>query len=349
MKKHVFDYRFTYRADYVRWRGTKNRPVYLTDVQPVELIEVDPGDAPVVYRIVVPHESHREVHEVRRIGGSLWWPVLNYGNPLEKSEFFSLAANDWERTSRVLDPMHRTYYLGAETLDDFLGRRRVSKGRFRSDREQQAAQAQRDASRIIFCEDRVFVEAGDPIWYAVFDRRARRFDLVIGHSELDRSHVDRPHGAGFFTPGPDRHARIDCGRSSLAFGLAEMPLALRTLADLSCEFRFGSEIVALSDHVPGPAAELCVRASAQHLREIAWMRPNLRNAMPELADRSRANARSDIRSDAELLGHFVSREHPALRIDHASEVAAARKALDRLAAQEPLAEQDEAALSALGI
>src|SRR4029077_461698 len=44
MKKHLFDYRFTHRVQYVRWRGTKNRPAHLTDIQPVEIVEVDPAE-----------------------------------------------------------------------------------------------------------------------------------------------------------------------------------------------------------------------------------------------------------------------------------------------------------------
>jgi hypothetical protein len=202
---------------------------------------------------------------------------------------------------------------------------------------------------VIFCENRVLVDAGDPVWYAVLDERVRRFNLFIGHSDLDRSHSDRPHGAGFFTPGPDRGVRIGCGRLSHAFGLGEMSFALQTIADLNYGFRLGSEIVALSDHVPGPAGEPCVRASAQYLRDIARWRPDLRKATPELQDTSRAEARSDIRSDTVLLQSFVSPGDPALRNGHARLVVDARKVLDRLAPHEPLAEADEAALSTLGV
>jgi hypothetical protein len=119
---------------------------------------------------------------------------------------------------------------------------------------------------------------------------------------------------------------------------------------LGLDYRFCSEIVALSGQVPAPdaAAKLCVRASAQDLREIAWMDPDLRRAMPELADTSRARERTDLGSDTLLLRHFVGRNVPALRRGHAQRVADARKVLDRWAEFEPLAERDEAALAALG-
>jgi hypothetical protein len=348
MKTHLLDYRYTYRAEYVRWRGRKTRPIYLTGTQPVEIVEVDPAEAPVAYRIASGKPDYHAGYEVRSFNGSLWWPVADHSNPLEKSAFLSLVTTDWERASRVLDPMHRTYYLNGPTFEEFLASTKVSDGKFASHRELQAKQAEWDASRVIFCEDRVFVEAGDPVWYAVLNESARRFDLFISHSDLDRAHSDRKHGAGFYTTGPDRSVRICCGRLSHAFGLGEMSFALQTIAYLNCAFRLGSEIVALSNHVPGPAAELCVRASAQHLRDISPWRPDLRNAMPELQDTWRTEDRFDIHSDTILLRSFVSRENPALRNGHAQLVADARKVLDRLASHEHLAMEDEAALSTLG-
>lgn len=343
----LLDYRYTYRAEYVRWGGWKTRPVYLTGTQPVEIVEVDPAEAPVAYSISSGEPNYNEGYEVRSFNGSLWWPVSDYGNPLEKSAFLSLVTTDWERASRVLDPMHRTYYLNAETFDEFLARTKVRDGTFASDRELQAKQAEWDASRVIFCGERVFVEAGDPVWYAVLDDSTRHFDLSISHSDLDRAHADRKHGARFFTTGPDRSVRIECGRLSRAFGLGEMPLALQTIADLKCELGLSSKIVALSNHVPGPVAELCVRASAQHLRDISRWRPDLRNAMPELQDTWSIEDRFDIHSDTILLRSFVSRGHPALWDGHAQLVEDARKVLDRLASHEQLAKEDEAALSRL--
>jgi hypothetical protein len=85
MKKHLLAYRYSYRAEYIRWRGRKNRPVYLTGVQPVEIVEVDPLEAPVAYRIASSEPGYRAAYEVRSFNGSLWWPVADYGNPLETS------------------------------------------------------------------------------------------------------------------------------------------------------------------------------------------------------------------------------------------------------------------------
>jgi hypothetical protein len=198
---------------------------------------------------------------------------------------------------------------------------------------------------VLFCGDRVFFDGGDPIWYAIRDESARRFDLVISHSDLDRVHYEHPLGVGFLTPGPDRGVRIAARAPRSRSGSARRR-SPSGIADLGYTPRIDSKIVALTDHVPGRSAELCVRASAQDLRDNACWFPELRQAMPELRGASRARARSDLRSDKELLRLFVSCEHRWYYEDHSHRIACARNALDRLTSHEPLAEQDEAALAA---
>lgn len=346
-----FDYRFTYRITYVLWHGTRVRPAHLTDVQPVEIVEVDPTDAPVVYRIAT--SPHNQPHEVRTFGRSLWWPVMDSrGNPLEVQAFLRLAEDDWWEASRVFDPLHRTYRLdGASTLDDFLGRNRLSSDARKfddTDREAQAKQAEWDASNVIFCGDRVLFNGGEPVWYAVRDDKARRVDLEIGHSDLDQVYEERARMTGFMTPGPDRKARIASAARSFAFGLGEQDLALEAIRALRYKPSWLSDCKALSDRVPESAAALCVRAAALDLREYARWDPDLRRSLPQLEDTSRANARSSLSADKALLEHFVSRPYPGHHFDKSERIASANKALDRLASSEPLAEEDDAAISRLG-
>lgn len=70
-------------------------------------------------------------------------------------------------------------------VEDFIVQRRVSKFRPGPEPEQQAKEAERDASRMIFCGDRVLVEAGDPVWYAILDRGEGRFDLTTASKVED--------------------------------------------------------------------------------------------------------------------------------------------------------------------
>jgi hypothetical protein len=346
-----FDYRFTYRIKYVVWRGRKSRPAHLTGVQPVEIVEVDPADAPIAYRITT--SPHNQPHEVRAFGGSLWWPVLNRDlSPLEVPAFLRLADADWWEASRVLDPLRRTYYLDGSSSEEFCGRTRLSEDARKfddSDRKIQATQAEWDASNVIFCGDRVLFNGGDPIWYGMRDDKARCVDLEIGHSDLDRLYFDHSLGFGFMTPGPDRKQRIASAAASFAFGLGEKDFALGLIADLGYEVTCYSDYTALSDHIAGHSAALCVRASALNLREFARSDPELRRAVPELEDTSRANARSSLRADQNLLRHFVSRSYRGHYLNKKDRIASAHKALDRLALLEPLAEEDDAAIAMLGI
>ena len=79
---------------------------------------------------------------------------------------------------------------------------------------QQAAKAHRDASRIMFCQGRVLVDAGEPVWYVVPGQNARDdLDLLVGHSSLDWR-----ESAGYFTPGPHRHVRLASAFHGRAFG-----------------------------------------------------------------------------------------------------------------------------------
>ncbi|MGO4510171.1 hypothetical protein AB4Z51_24455 [Bradyrhizobium sp. 2TAF36] len=347
-----FDYRFTYRVTYVVRRGRRSRPAYLTGVQPVEIVEVDPAEAPLAYGITTsPYNGQH--HEVRAFGGSLWWQMFDRsGNPLEVSAFIQQAGADWWKVSRVLDPLRRTYYVDqARTLKEFLEGRVLSKDEKKfddSNREVQAKQAERDASNVIFCGGRVLFNGGDPVWYANRDDVSRRVDLEIGHSDLDRLYYDHKLGRGFMTTGPDRKERITCASTSFAFGLDEKDLALAVIDDLGYEVNCHSESTAFSDHVPSSSAALCVRASAQNLRDIACWHPEMRRDLPELKDASRTSPPSTLRADQELLRRFVSLSYRWQFGDHADRVDAARKALDRLEAFEPLSEIDEEALSMLG-
>ncbi|MEA3133358.1 MAG: hypothetical protein QOG17_1204, partial [Gammaproteobacteria bacterium] len=246
----------------------------------------------------------------------------------------------------------RTYYLEASSEEEFRGHNRLSEdaGKFDdSDREIQAKQAEWDASSVIFCGDRVLFNGGDPIWYVVLDDRVRLVNLDIGHSDLDRLYFDHSHGFGFMTPGPDRKERIASAAASLAFGLREKGLALKAIADAGQKVTCYSNYSVHSDHIAGHSAALCVRASALNLREFARYDPELRRELPELEDTSRANARTSLHADQILLRHFVSRSYRGHYLNKKDRIASAHRALDRLALLEPLAEEDDAAITMLGI
>lgn len=336
-RKHPpLDYHFTYRVSYLPRRRRNRWRIYVSDTQPVEIAEVIPADAPVVYRISTTLPGLLRTCEVRSFEGALLWPVYDNDKPLTPAAFMSMAKTNWIRASALLDPMRRTFsYRDAPSLQQFE-ETHFPRETDVSHRELQAKQAERDAAAIIFCANRVFVSAGDPIWYAVWDN-SYKFDLVVGHSCLDRVYKDEPHGNGFLTCGPDRDQRIACGRESLAFGLGEFSWAMETIDELGHFSKVCSKIVALSDYVPGTAAEFCVKATAQTLRYREA--PDFRAVMPRSVWGS-SKARSNLRSDLRMLRAFLSHEE-VLRERHEESLADARKVLDRWT--------DDAALTALGM
>lgn len=306
MKEHVFSSRFTYRADYMPKGGRKFRPVFLTDEIPVAIREVDVIEAPIAYRITSV-SAHRSDVKVRSFAGSLWWPVENNRGLVKACDLLTWTRTYWEAASTLLDPMRRTFYLPGPSAGEFFGNLPIRNDKFISTWEEQARKAEWDASRVIFCEGRVLVDAGDPIWYAVLHAPSRGFDLFVGHSNLDR-----PNVGGYFTPGPDRGVRLTCGRLGRAYGLGKFEAGLRSLEARS-EIYCRDKIVATSNHVAAPAAHLCARALAQYLWEIAWRNPDLRKAMPAVANARHPEPPPEVLPYRQMLEQLVSFQDPALK------------------------------------
>jgi hypothetical protein len=262
--------------------------------------------------------------------------------PLKADDFLALTKKDWDAASAILDPSRRTYDVLRYSYEDFLKDKVISKKGFKSTWNEQSSSAERDASRMIFCGGHVLVEAGDPIWYAVPDHETRdNFDLFIGHSALDRR-----NGKGYSTPGPDRGVRLTSARLARAFGLGEVETALRSLRARNIRYR--SEIVATQDLATGPAAELCARALAHHLWEISRHHPDLRVAMPIVAD-TRGNPPPEALPYREMLEQLVSFQNSDLKESFSFLITDAHKILERLSASERFAEVDDAALAALAV
>jgi hypothetical protein len=342
MRDHVVRSRFTYRMDYICKGGTKPRCSYLNDECPVAIREIDPAAAPVAYEITSLGPGGRdEVHRIRSFGGSLWWPVADNSGPLKASDFLALTRNDWDAASAILDPLRRTYDLRRPSTDEFFNNTSISKKGCSSTRVERSNGAERDASRMIFCEGRVLVEAGDPVWYAVSDDETRDgFGLFIGHSALDRR-----NGAGYSTPGPDRGVRLTSARLARAFGLSEIEARLCSLR--ARRIRYKSEITATQNRATGPAAELCARAWAHYLWEIAWRYPDLRKAMPAVADAAHPNPPPEALPHRQMLEQLVSIQDSNLEKRLSFLITDAHQILERLRALEGLAEEDDAALARL--
>lgn len=269
----VFDARFSYEAGY-KLKGDKTfHPVTLNGIQPIVIDEIDGAEAPVAYRISS-KDLWKDSYDVRLRKNALWWPVYGDHGPMRAEHFMALAKTDWERANAVLDPLGRTYRCFADTFDDHFKGKIVKD--LETEIELQARQVREDAARLVFIDGMLHVDAGQPTWFAVFNKGARRtFDLVIGPSSLDRQ--DR---LGCHMPCLDRGARLTSARFGRAFGLDELGRASSFLA--ADAIHHVSTVVAMGIHVAGPAAEICAMAWAHHVWEAAYRSPELRRLIPAL-------------------------------------------------------------------
>jgi hypothetical protein len=334
---HLFTSRFTYPVDYILKGCRKAWRADLTGECEVAIREIDPADAPVAYEITcLKSGSH---HEIRIFDGSLWWPMLENSVPLRATDFMAMAKNDRETASAILDPSHRTYDELRPTFEEFFENRVVREKGFRSAWSERSVGAEREASRMIFCEGHVLVEAGDPVWYALLVHETRdSYDLFIGHSALDRRNA-----AGYSTPGPDRGIRLTSARMARAFGLDEIEAAFGSLSGRLIQYK--SEIVARQDLSTGPAAELCARALAHYLWEKARWYPGLRCAIPAIA--SAHGAPPEELPVRQMMEQLAMYQDPYENRNISFLITDARRILERLSALERLAEEDTTALAAL--
>ncbi|WP_398466516.1 hypothetical protein [Tardiphaga sp.] len=332
MRDHVLDYRFSYRAEYVPVRKRLTRHAFLNGVEPVSILEIEATDAPVAFRIS--QQSGRcDAFEVRSHGDALWWPLFGLDGQVSGAEFFAHAKSDWDKACAILDPLARTYRFFGDTHEQrFEGQPLRS---YESDFRDQLLSAQHDASRVRVIGGRVHVAGGEPVWYAVANDEGRRgFDLQLGHSDLDRKDRD-----AYWMPCPDRSPRMTSARLGRAFGLNELAHGIGWLA--ADVVRYRSKIVDEGIHRSVGAADLCVRAFAQHLWEIAFMRPDLRGILPVIAKATRNTPPPLVLPHKEMLERLASLDATRTQLLGSRIVDDARLLRDRVDEFRPVTVSDE--------
>ncbi|MFQ3451808.1 hypothetical protein PMN64_00570 [Bradyrhizobium sp. UFLA01-814] len=344
MTDFMFKSQFFYRRHYVRKRCRLEEWIDLNDTCDVAISEVDAKDAPIAYEVAQFNGEERQPHEIRSYAGSMWWPLHGADGPLKSAEFRSMVENDWETASAILDPLHRTYRLCNPLKAENFGRIEVREDKDRSTFDLQLAGAHRDASRLLFCGGDVLVEGGDPVWYFIPAAQDRKgVDLVLGPTTLNRREA-----AGYSMPGPERHVRLSSGWHGHVFGLTEIEAAKEGWATEQA-INVRSEIAARHYRPTTSAADLCARAVAEHLWDIAWMYSGLRQAVPAVANANHLFPAPDFPEYREMLRQLISQKNPELSRNLSRLIASAKTILDRLELNGPTDEDDDAALASLGV
>jgi len=107
---------------------------------------------------------------VRYFEGEYWWFLNDMGHPMTVETFKSLAHDlDWEVLNAFDVPFYHWKYLSEDELLATKPRR------LDSGCEEQWKKVQRGASKVLFCDSAVMVEAGPPNYYGIPEDSAISF------------------------------------------------------------------------------------------------------------------------------------------------------------------------------
>jgi hypothetical protein len=355
MSELLLTLRIPYTQEFVRRRCRNTETERFWDEGQVLVGTVKPDAAPVAYRVsdtdaLAERRLHGSSYSVRSFKGSLWWPLIGSRGFVKIEDFVRLAAEHDEGALLAVDPSIETPLKVSPLRPEDYFERNPWRRMGNSTNGERWARAHIGASRMMFCEGKVFVEAGEPVYYLVHSAVRGAFDVVVGPSALDR------RGASTVgVPGPSAPARLECARRGTAFAIGEVDEEIRTLLDRgnSVSGRPKVETV-LPCHAPDTAALSCARAMAEFLwseakREGYWT-DSLRRSVPILARTRDADATTEDLPYREVLEQLASSKDMAVRNEFFNEIRDARDVLRRLRSfgHGTLAEDDEAALTGLG-
>jgi hypothetical protein len=334
MIKHVVKLALAYRVEFVPYRHRLPERKGVLSSGAIEIREVTPEAAPVSHRILGNDGEFRA--EVRCFEGDYWWLLKDQDHPMSIEKFKSLAQEgDW-LAHHALDvsPYYATY--GSE--DEFLATKPRQLG---SNCEEQWSKAHWGASKVLFCDSTVLVEAGAPNYYGIRETRSA-MSLEVGPSSLERIRGNDP----LF--GPGIHTRKWAAQQGLAFEAQELEREkpfLESRAE-SVDFHFFIEEI-LQMPIPQIAPWKCARALAMAIWQ-AKTEP-LEEDLPSLALADQDECPEDPALHRALLEEFAIM-NPEIRLD---DVTArpddAREILRRLdiVGYPALPDEDEAALDGI--
>jgi hypothetical protein len=227
----------------------------------VMLRTITTDQAPVAYR-VRPGRAHFEPssdldYVIRSFEGRLWWPAWWDGRMIDRSEFERSAAGGTTHAATAIDPTSGYRWPEYPEIED---RPREIKERGESTEDSRIASAQRGALRVLACDERIYVEAGGPVFYGVAVDGG--IDLVIGPSDWQRLTPVQ------VLPGPDSS---DGERSALAgrvFGIDDVEHHVQSLCMLGYGIRHRAEIDTVS---PCHGTDAAIRLRAKVIAEQIYI------------------------------------------------------------------------------
>lgn len=356
MSELLLTLRIPFTQEFVRRRCRNTETVRFWDEGQVVVSTVEPDAAPVAYRVsdidgLAERCLHGSPYSVRSYRGSLWWPLIGSRGFIEIADFVRLAAEGDEGALLAVDPTIETPLKVSPLRPEDYFEQNPCRRMGNSTNGERWARAHIGSSRMTFCEGKVYVEAGEPVYYLVHSAVRGAFDVKVGPSSLER----RGTGA-IAVPGPSEWDRLECARRGAAFAIGEVDEEIRTLLDRGNSVSGRPKIETLLQcHASDTAALSCARAMAEFLlnearREGYWT-DSLRRSVPILASTRDSDATTENLPHREVLEQLAASRDQAVRNEFFNEIRDARDVLRRLRSfgHGSFATEDEAALSGLGL
>lgn len=351
MQEHLVRVRFDYEQEIVRRRCRNPEQHHFFDFEFVVVREVDGKEAPIAYRVFdVSEGAHdRNSFVIRSYGGGFWWPVEYGFRPLTPDAFMSLV-DKGDRS--IVGALGASPPFARQTLEEFSSEGLIRRIGISTLKEQQLSLSN-GARRTLFCEGRVYFEAGPP---AFFRGRYRNM-MDVGPCGIGPDQFGNDSFKDCRIPGPARHDRC----WSAATGQALDPDEIETwrmgmpgwtvLADIE------HRIVALPCLAPpGSAALFCEREFPKKLRAVLSnddADPDCVSLLgshdPQLLDWIQSPMGHEC--DRQILRRFAESRKAVFEIPFDGEIKAARAILKRLkhhGLATDLDEADDAALAEIG-
>jgi hypothetical protein len=340
--------RVPYTQSYVPMGRRKPVSVDFWSEQPIPLYirEIDASEALPAYRIVkTDQQSSPRTYVIRSFGGLLWWPLLSSEDFVSPGKFATLAA-DGERGVFAALGVRKGW--PDERNPDKYYKDHPYKKIVSCTRDEQWARVQRGAAeRIIICNEMVFLQAEEPIYFIVPPWSSIKFRIMAGSSSLDRDLGDRLH-----LNGPAAIGALNCARQGLAFAAEEIDHEVCRHAGRTCD-GYESRIERLAEsYRPDAAASACAGAFI----DLLWANTQLRTIraslllhyVPCLAESGQDIGMIRSKPQLEVLEQVASMaDNVRLQETFSSEIQRANELARRLRLFTPLDSEDVAALSSL--
>src|SRR5664279_3105551 len=158
-----------YAVDYHVPRGRKLRKKIVWEETPLSFRAPTVDEAPIAYRITQTDSKNdaRPDYDIRTHDGQLWWPVLDSANAWRTAEEFlnGLVRGDYFALE-ILHPSLARYWSPSKLKYDEVFRDIKVRGAPQTSRDETLAFAQRGASEAMACDGLLYVQAGEPMYFA---------------------------------------------------------------------------------------------------------------------------------------------------------------------------------------